>query len=65
MEVLVFLGAMAIFATIGALIGETRGGSGQGAVLGALFGPFGWLIIVLWGRTDPEEVERLRAKLKE
>src|SRR5262245_7383916 len=48
MEILVIA---AIGALVGYLIGKPKGRAGDGAVLGGLFGPIGWLIIAC-GRSE-------------
>jgi len=39
---------------IGAAIGETKHRAGEGAILGALLGPIGWLIIALGKNMGPK-----------
>jgi hypothetical protein len=48
MEILVIA---AIGALVGYLIGKPKGRAGDGAILGGLFGPIGWLIIAC-GRSE-------------
>ena len=38
-----------ISALVGGLIGKSKGRGGEGAVLGALLGPIGWLIVAFLG----------------
>jgi hypothetical protein len=45
MEILLI--GLPIAALVGGLIGKNKGRGGEGAVLGALLGPIGWLIVAL------------------
>jgi len=48
MEILLIgLPIAALAALVGAMIGKNRGRAGEGAVLGALLGPIGWLCVAL------------------
>ena len=38
-----------ISALVGGLIGKSKGRAGEGAILGALLGPIGWLIVAFGG----------------
>jgi hypothetical protein len=44
MELLLWL---VVGGLVGAFIGERKGRTGQGAVLGAILGPIGWLVVGL------------------
>ena len=44
-----------VFGSLGAILARKRGGSMQrGLLLGALFGPFGWIVIWVETRYVPE-----------
>ena len=47
MELIIILAWWVIGAVVGGLIGKGKGRTGAGAMWGLLFGPIGWLIILL------------------
>jgi len=64
MELLLIAGA--IGALVGGLIGKSKGRVGEGAVLGALLGPIGWVIVAFGGsvgmRKCPFCAEEIKAE---
>jgi len=58
--------AVSIGALVGGLIGKSKGRGGEGAVLGALLGPIGWLMVAFGGsvgmRKCPFCAEEIKAE---
>jgi hypothetical protein len=61
MDLIWYVMLWAIFATVGALLGDRVGRKTDGMIYGLLLGPLGWLFAVMMKPIDKAEVARLRA----